>query len=255
MSLIIAGPTELHRTKSVTQPMSRPPFIPFDDQRAVRIYRRSLPHWRQEGATYFVTFRLGDSIPGDIARAWDDERRRWIAARVPDFDLQHGRVDTAVGRLSPEDQFRFHKHFNGRMQDYLDRGVGECHLRESDCLSVVRRQILSGDGDSYHVGDFTIMPNHVHLLVMPRAAIELEGVLRSIKGASSRNCNLALGRPGQFWQPESYDHIVRSLEQLLAYREYIAENPQKAGVIVAAEALYRAEWMDDWFHRGTDVSP
>ncbi|HSG71752.1 MAG TPA: hypothetical protein VLA12_15120, partial [Planctomycetaceae bacterium] len=29
----------------------------------VRIYRRHLPHWRQEGATYFLTFRLADSIP------------------------------------------------------------------------------------------------------------------------------------------------------------------------------------------------
>jgi putative transposase len=26
-------------------------------------YIRHLPHWRQDGATYFVTFRLADSLP------------------------------------------------------------------------------------------------------------------------------------------------------------------------------------------------
>ena len=29
----------------------------------VTIYVRHLPHWRQPGATYFVTFRLHDSLP------------------------------------------------------------------------------------------------------------------------------------------------------------------------------------------------
>ncbi|MCX7706539.1 MAG: hypothetical protein N2204_00835 [Anaerolineae bacterium] len=27
-------------------------------------YRRKLPHWQPEGAMYFVTFRLTDSLPG-----------------------------------------------------------------------------------------------------------------------------------------------------------------------------------------------
>lgn len=31
-------------------------------------YRRNLPHLRIEGATYFVTFRLADSIPESIAQ-------------------------------------------------------------------------------------------------------------------------------------------------------------------------------------------
>jgi type I restriction enzyme R subunit len=260
--------------------MNRPPFIAFDEHRAVRIYQRSLPHWRQDGVTYFVTFRLGDSIPAGVARQWDDERRRWLAARSTnkrntdlspwhtgarstDLSPWHGTTDlspcygdiaSALGRLSPTDLAQYHKHFNRQMQDYLDRGIGECHLRDRDCVSIVRSQLLSGDGDSYHVGDFVIMPNHVHLLIVPVATdlspshsrMELEQVLRGIKGASSRHCNLKLGRTGQFWQPESYDHIVRSLEQLLAYREYIAGNPQRAGLIVDPQALYRAGWMDDW---------
>jgi hypothetical protein len=32
-------------------------FVPFDELHAVRIYQRNLPHWRQDGCTYFVTFQ------------------------------------------------------------------------------------------------------------------------------------------------------------------------------------------------------
>jgi putative transposase len=228
--------------------MTRPKFIPFDEHAAVRIYQRSLPHWRQDGATYFVTFRLGDSIPFEVTRQWDDERRRWLAARIPGVHSHTSDLAATLARLSAGDQFKYHKHFNRRMQKYLDRGVGECYLSNVQCLSIVRSQLLSGDGGTCHVGDFVIMPNHVHLIVVPAVDQDLENILRRIKGASSRNCNLQLERSGRFWQPESYDHIVRSLEQFLAYREYIATNPRRAGVAVHEEALYHAEWMDDWYN-------
>ena len=38
-------------------------FQPFDTRKPLRLYRRNLPHWRQDGATYFVTFRLDDALP------------------------------------------------------------------------------------------------------------------------------------------------------------------------------------------------
>src|SRR5262249_46266323 len=133
--------------------------------------------------------------------------------------------------------------------EYLDRGVGECHLRQGACVSILRTQLLSADGDSYHIGDFVIMPNHVHLLLVPTDGEKLEEILRRMKGASSHDCNLELNRSGTFCQSESSDHIVRSLEQLLAYREYIATNPGRARIRVLPLALYRAEWMDEWFKR------
>jgi hypothetical protein len=30
----------------------------FDSEADFQVYRRKLPHWRQAGVTYFVTFRL-----------------------------------------------------------------------------------------------------------------------------------------------------------------------------------------------------
>ena len=46
-------------------PNGPPGFRGLDPDKRIRIYTRHLPHRRQDGATYFVTFRLADSLPED----------------------------------------------------------------------------------------------------------------------------------------------------------------------------------------------
>lgn len=40
-----------------------PGFQGLREDLPLQVYTRHMPHWRQAGATYFVTFRLGDSLP------------------------------------------------------------------------------------------------------------------------------------------------------------------------------------------------
>jgi putative transposase len=227
--------------------IQRPPFIPFDERRATHIYQRNLPHWRQEGVSYFVTFRLGDSIPEAVRCGWEEEKALWLKARGILYDGERGSWNAAIKKLPVEQQFRFQQHFNRQVQSCLDPGSGECHLQTPECLATVRAKIFGDDGTRHHVSDFVIMPNHVHLLVTPVSGEELEMILKSVKGASAVECNRLLNRSGTFWQADSYDHIVRSLEQVHEYRTYIADNPAKAGINLPPEAYYVAGWMDDWF--------
>ena len=44
-------------------PAPPPGFRGLNPEQPVQIYYRHLPHWRQAGATYFVTFRLADALP------------------------------------------------------------------------------------------------------------------------------------------------------------------------------------------------
>jgi type I restriction enzyme R subunit len=227
--------------------MRRPSFVPFDERKATRIYQRNLPHWRQDGVTYFVTFRQGDSTPESVRCRWEGEKALWLKARGIAYDGERGRWHTSFAKLSATEQFRFHKHFNRQVQSCLDRGLGACYLRQLDCLKTMRAKLLGEDGQRYHLGDFIIMPNHVHLLLTPASGEKLEMILNQMKGASALECNRLLQRSGTFWQSESYDHIVRSLEQLHEYRNYIAENPAKARITVPSSASYVATWMNDWF--------
>ena len=77
--------------------------------------------------------------------------------------------------------------------------------------------------------------------LVPTPCNDLELILKAIKGAAARNCNLPLGSHSQYWQPDSYDHIVRTLEQLVVFREYIADNPKKAGIVLPPKASYHPE--------------
>src|SRR6266496_1708551 len=187
-------------------------LLPLDEQRAVRIYQRNLPHWRQDGCTYFVTFRLGDSIPDGVRREWDYQQSQWLQAHGIHYDGACGGWRAAFERLPKDEQLRFQKYFNRQVQSCLDRGIGDCWLRRLDCLHVARTQLLASDGNAYHLGDFVVMPNHVHMLITPvvernsfrssERERELETLLKTIKGRSAVECNRLLGRTGTFWQAD-----------------------------------------------------
>ena len=53
----------------------------------------------------------------------------------------------------------------------------------------------------------------------------------SIKRYTARQANIILNREGNFWQHESYDHIVRNETELSNIIRYILMNPVKAGLV------------------------
>ena len=226
--------------------MLRPSFAPFDEYKAVRIYQRNLPHWRQEGRVLLRYLSAGRFRSAGVLQQWEYEKQLWLTARGIRSSRRDGTWEQQIGRLSEPDQRRFHKHFNRLFHLALDEGHGACHLNAIECLKTVREALLENDGETYHLGDFIVMPNHVHLLMVPSPGCGLERILKAIKGSAARRCNQTLGQSGRFWQPDSYDHIVRTLDQLAQYRHYVAENPGKAGISVHPDALYHADWMDAW---------
>ena len=52
-------------------------FRGLRDDLPVTVYYRNLPHWRQHGATYFVTFNLADALPMAKQEQLRSMRRDW----------------------------------------------------------------------------------------------------------------------------------------------------------------------------------
>src|ERR1700730_6345329 len=50
----------------------------FNPGARLTIHRGKLPHWRQESVIYFVTFRLGDSLPQSKLEWLRREKELWI---------------------------------------------------------------------------------------------------------------------------------------------------------------------------------
>ena len=191
------------------------------DRANVRVHRERLPHWRQWGATYFVTSRLADSVPASVALEWRQRRDEWLRA--------HGlRTAAELDRLPERERQAYHREFTARFHTLLDAGYGECVLAQARCAELLVARLLAGHGKAYELDGWCIMPNHLHALVRPAERVTLGEIVRHWKGGSAHDINGALGRRGRVWQTEPFDHIVRSSEQLEHFRRYIAANPEKA---------------------------
>ena len=204
-------------------------FKPFNPNKAKEVYRIKLPHWRQPGATYFVTWRLADSIPQAKVRELDELRTNWLKSNgVKNIDSAPEHIRNA-----------YHRQFTARMHDWLDGGLGACELRRPECAEIVSTALRFFDGSRYVLDEFVIMPNHVHALFAPAPVFSLTGILHSWKSFTGHAINKMLRRSGEFWLSESWDHIVRSRAHLEHFRNYVRDNPKKAGLPEGAFLLGR----------------
>ncbi|MBL9115343.1 MAG: transposase [Verrucomicrobiaceae bacterium] len=202
------------------------PLQPFNAHKPVRIYFTNLPHWRQEGCTYFVTYRLADSIPLSVLAQWESEKLDWLRHH----DVHTSKWTDGFPQLPSDLQGAFMKHFNRKLNSYLDEGHGACLLRQPVHQKVVSTGWQYFHGQRYELSDLVIMPNHVHLLLTPLPGHELEDILQSRKRQSAKEINHLSQRKGDLWQKHSYDHIVRDETELTAFQRYIADNPMRASL-------------------------
>ncbi len=189
-------------------------FQPMDPETEIHRRFRFLPHWEQEGATYFVTFRTADALPAPKVRELR-ERMTFL-------------VGSPRSTWTRSDWIEYKRLHNSRMQALLDAGYGACHLKKPGIASIVEGSLRFFDGGRYVLDDFVIMPNHVHMLSMLLGEYKLGDILFSLKSYTATEINKALGLKETFWMRDRHDHFVRSWTQLEHYRRYIQDNPVKA---------------------------
>lgn len=186
----------------------------FDAKRPIgKAWGRHLPHWRQPGAIYFVTFRTADSLPAHLLLEWTRDRQAWLATHPEPHDEATVR--------------EYHERFTERIHQQLDTGHGACPFRESQARHAMVATMTQSDGTTYALDAFVVMPNHVHALLCPRGDNDLSAITKAWKRASAHHVNQLLNRRGGLWQQESWDHLVRGPEHLERYRRYIAANPNR----------------------------
>jgi primosomal protein N' len=186
----------------------------FNPEAEVEKYSGWLPHWRQSNKMYFVTFRLADSIAQDKLRAWAAEKQIWESYHPKPWNEKVWH--------------EYHERFTMTMEQFLDAGYGSCNLQKSAVAEMVEKALRHFDGTRYQLGEFVIMPNHVHALVRPAENESLEDILHSWKSFTAKRVNALLRTVGNFWREEYFDHLVRGAAQYEKYCSYIRENPAKA---------------------------
>jgi len=181
--------------------------------------RGRLPHWEKEGATYFITFRLADSLPKSVLDRIESER--------------HAIVTTANQlhrNLSVDERRKMQRLSTPMIEQFLDSGAGACHLRNPAVAEETANTLQHFAEKRYRLFAWCIMPNHVHVVVRLFPGRDLAAVVHSWKSFSAKSANRILGAHGAFWQREYYDHLIRGEEEFERAVRYVAENPAKANL-------------------------
>lgn len=175
-------------------------------------YRRRLPHWQPNNATFAITSRLNGSIP---------------ISKIKELKQEY------VLLKKEENNESLRKDFFLKYDDILDTNANEPYwLKEPIIAQLVGEALKYYTNKHYHLWAYCIMPNHVHFLITTFSnAPELSRINQNWKKYTARQANLFLNRAGKFWQEESYDRVVRDEEEFWAHYLYIINNPVKAGFV------------------------
>jgi uroporphyrinogen-III synthase/REP element-mobilizing transposase RayT len=132
--------------------------------------------------------------------------------------------------LNEDEKREYYEMFSERIQKMLDAGEGNCLLKDRRASRIVAEAMKYFAGKRYLLGEWVVMPNHVHVILTPINGSILPDILKSWKTFTAREINKLSGKGGALWQHESYDHIIRNQSELRAIEKYIRENPSKAGI-------------------------
>ncbi len=201
-----------------------PGFQGLKPNQPIRFYQQVLPHWRQDGATYFVTFRLADSLPQNKLHELRLFKNDWLKKHPEPSEEMFNELA---------------KQLFLRIEYWLDQGIGKCLLRDRNNAEIALEEICRDHGTNYELGCCVIMPNHVHAIVRP-IGLELEKIIRAWKGRSAVKIHDRIGESGTLWQRESYDRIIRDEEHLQRVIDYIGRNPLRAKLAADSYLL----WMN-----------
>lgn len=210
-----------------------PGFQGLRDDLPLTVHHRTLPHWRQDGATYFVTFRLADSLPQTKLQELRHFKREWELQNPPP--------------RSNEAEETITQHVIQRVERWLDQGMGSCVLQSSALSRFLAQALHARDDTHYELGCYVVMPNHAHVIVRPLdpAAYSLDKILKSWKASSACAINRELSVNGTLWQHESFDRIIRDEEHLYRVIQYIGRNPRLAGLSMDDVRLWiRPSWVE-----------
>lgn len=201
--------------------------------------RGYLPHVKREGAEYFVTFRLADSLPKEVLLRYEGERAERLRA-FHDAKRQ--------GRAVADNEEIINRDFLRKVERYLDQGAGACHLRRPEIADLVAGALKFFHEQRYRLREWVVMPNHVHVLFWPMPNHVVGEIVKSWKQFTSMRAKPILGLPeGRFWQPEPFDHWVRDNEERARIARYVRNNPVTARLCAQPEDW---RWSSAWRETG-----
>ena len=183
--------------------------------------------YTQQGYCYFVTTRLAGALPEYVEQNLMNEYKSKVKylSGISNYKLKWEKYNDL--------KTSYFEKFDAMLTKY-DSPV--CNLADFEISRIVKESFHYRDKVVYDLVSYSIMPNHVHVLFIPiigriaNSPYIVSKIMQSFKRHTARKINQLLKRKGQFWQHESFDHIVRNYVELSRLVNYTINNPVKAGL-------------------------
>jgi REP element-mobilizing transposase RayT len=107
-------------------------------------------------------------------------------------------------------------------------------LKPEAARILLEQLIECRDRGFYKLHSFTVMPEHLHVLLTPGEQSSLEKAMMMIKGGASHRIKKALQYQSPIWMEGFHDRWIRDLTEYRLRKQYIEQNPVKAGLAAKA---------------------
>ncbi|MGX9367227.1 REP-associated tyrosine transposase [Desulfoplanes sp. PS50] len=185
--------------------------------------RGYLPHFDYPGLLQMITYHLADSLPASaLAR------------------LRKG-LENMPKEARPLEQRK-------RIESWIDDGYGSCVLKKPKISGMIIENWQHHAGLRYDLIAWTVMPNHIHVLIRVYEGQSLARIVQGWKGYSGKKiremttgvqrtqyAEQTLGVPRKetmpVWHREYWDRFIRDEKHFTNVIRYIENNPVKAGLV------------------------
>jgi REP-associated tyrosine transposase len=114
----------------------------------------------------------------------------------------------------------------------------QCFHQERDYLVYLHLLEQMSRRHACEVHAYVLMTNHVHLLLTPRSADAVSGMMKDVGQHYSQFINRHYKRTGSLWEGRFRSNLVQDETYLMRCYRYVEMNPVRAGM-VALPSLYR----------------
>ena len=174
------------------------------------------------GAIYHVALHLADSVPTAQLAEWREARQRIMS-------LREVRKDAL---LTDDEVAELRRVYDEKVERYLSAGYGCCALREPQVAAAVGRILENRHAADYALHLWTIMPNHLHVIVSPLDGKPMTGIVDQWKSVSAHVIAKLSGMKAPIWQRDHYSRIIRTSDEYRRQDSYVWHNPESAGLAV-----------------------
>ncbi|GAB1365869.1 transposase [Candidatus Cloacimonadaceae bacterium] len=200
---------------------------------------RNLPHKYDTDKPVFITYSLKFSLPEAVMAEYSQRKENW---------------EKQLLELSKDDRAEKLKSKDGLIFAWFDEPLDKTPdipriLHQPEICDIIKESFQHFDGLRYKLLAYSVMPNHVHVVIFPLRqedgeAYSFHHIIYSWKRFTANAINKLLNRKGSLWQKEGYNRLIKDEMELGRVVNYVLNNPVRAGLV--------KEWQD-W--RGNYLLP